>query len=90
MLVVITGLESWRHLLEGAKSKFEIRSWKFGIFYKDTKIKLKTGKIGTIFDFNLKYIPDTRMNQTDGSSRRPDWNTGVKKNNKNQKLIKEE
>ena len=45
MLAVIRGLEAWRHLLEGAKFKFEI--WtdhkNLEYFIKIQKLKSKTG-----------------------------------------------
>ena len=41
------------------------------------------------FDFILKHVLGTKIEKTDGLSRRPDWKVGVEKNNKNQVLIKE-
>jgi len=42
------------------------------------------------FDFTLKHVLGTRMEKADGLSRRLDWKVGVKKNNDNQTLIKEQ
>ena len=33
------------------------------------------------FDFNLKYVPGTRMRKADRLSRRSDWKVGVEKDN---------
>jgi len=38
----------------------------------------------------LKYVLGAKIEKLDRLSKRLDWNTGVKKDNKNQKLIKEE
>jgi len=38
----------------------------------------------------LKYIPGKSMGKVDELSRRPDWQEGVKRDNKDQKLIKPE
>ncbi len=42
-----------------------------------------------MFDFTLKHILDTKMEKTDGLSRRPDWKVGIEKNNENQIFIKD-
>ena len=42
------------------------------------------------FDFVLKYIPGSKMGKADGLSRRPDWEIGVAKDNKEQMLVKKE
>jgi len=42
------------------------------------------------FNFTLKHIPGKSMGKTDRLSRRPDWQKGVEKDNKDQKLIKPE
>ncbi len=51
MLAIIRELESWRHLLEGPQSKFEI--WtdykKFGVFYESTEVELEAGTMGVVF-----------------------------------------
>jgi len=38
----------------------------------------------------LKYVPGKSMGKADGLSRRPDWQDGVERDNKNQKLVKPE
>jgi len=40
------------------------------------------------FNFALKHIPGKSMGKADGLNRRPDWQEGVEKDNKDQKLIK--
>ena len=42
------------------------------------------------FNFILKYIPEKSMGKADGLSRRLDWQEGVERDNKDQKLIKPE
>ena len=42
------------------------------------------------FNFTLKHVPGKSMGKVDGLSRRPDWQKGIEKNNKDQKLIKPE
>ena len=39
----------------------------------------------SIFDFTLKYIPETKIQKADGLSKRLDQKIGVEKNNENQK-----
>ena len=94
MLAIIRGLESWRHLLEGAQSKFEI--W---TDYKNLEYFMKAQKLNqrqaqwalylSRFDFNLKHVPGRRMGKADGLSRRSDWKVGVEKDNEDQVLIKD-
>jgi len=42
------------------------------------------------FNFTLKHIPGKSMRKADRLSRGPDWQEGVEKDNKDQKLIKPE
>jgi len=42
------------------------------------------------FDFTLKHVLETKIEKTDGLSKRPDWKVGVEKDNENQILIKEQ
>ena len=42
------------------------------------------------FDFILKHILGSKMGKVDGLSRRPDWEIGVEKDNKEQMLVKKE
>ena len=77
MLAIIRGLESWRHLLEGAQSKFEI--W---TDHKNLEYFMKVQKLNrrqlrwtlylSRFDFMLKHVPGTRMEKTDRLSKRLD------------------
>jgi len=36
----------------------------------------------------LKHIPESRMGKADSLSRRPDWEVGVEKDNKDETLVK--
>jgi len=36
----------------------------------------------------LKHVPGSKMEKADSLSRRPDWEIGVEKNNKNKILVK--
>ena len=94
MLAIIRGLESWRHLLEGVQSKFEI--W---TDHKNLKYFMKAQKLNqrqacwalylSRFDFMLKYVPGAKMGKVDGLSRRSDWKVGIEKDNEDQILIKD-
>ena len=93
MLAIIRGLEAWRHLLEGAQSKFEI--W---MDYKNLEYFMKAQKLNrrqarwalylSQFDFTLKHVAGSKMGKPDGLSRRVDWKVGVEKDNENQTSIK--
>ena len=94
MLAIIRGLESWRHLLEGAQSKFEI--WtdhkNLEYFMKAQKLNRRQARWALYllrFDFMLKHIPETRMGMADGLSRRLDWKVDIEKDNGDQILIKD-
>ena len=41
------------------------------------------------FYFTLKHVPGTKIEKSDGLSRRPDWKVGIEKDNDNQILIKD-
>jgi len=95
MLVVIRCLEAWRHYLEGAKLKFEIWTDHKNLQYFITSQKLNHRQARwalylSQFSFMLKHIPGKSMGKADGLSRRPDWQEGVERDNKNQKLVKPE
>jgi len=85
MLAIIWGLENWRHLLEGAKFKFEV--W---TDHKNLEYFIKTQNLNqqqarwTLyllrFDFTLKHVPGTKMGKADGLSKRLDWKVGVENN----------
>ena len=38
----------------------------------------------------LKHVPESKMGKVDSLSRRPDWEVGVEKDNKDQRLVKPE
>ena len=77
MLAIIRGLESWRHLLEGAQFKFEI--W---MDHKNLEYFMKAQKLNqrqaqwalylSRFNFTLKHVLGTRIGKMDGLSRRLD------------------
>jgi len=94
MLAVIRGLESWRHLLEEAKFKFEI--WtdykNLEYFMKAQKLNRRQAKWALYlsrFNFTLRHVLGTKMGKADGLSRRLDWKVGVDRDNENQVVIKD-
>ena len=93
MLAVIRCLEAWRHFLEEAVKKFEI--WtdhkNLEYFIKAQKLNKRQTRWALYlsrFDFMLKHVPGSKMEKADSLSRRPDWEIGVEKNNKNKILVK--
>ena len=94
MLAIIWGLESWRHLLEGAQSKFEI--WtdhkNLEYFMKAQKLNQRQAQWALYLsrsDFILKHVPGARMGKADRLSRRLDWKIDVEKDNEDQVFIKD-
>ena len=94
MLAIIRGLEAWRHLLEGAQTKFKI--WmdhkNLEYFMKAQKLNRRQARWALYlsrFDFILKHVAGTKMGKADGLSRRSDWKIGVDKDNSNQVFIKD-
>ena len=88
-------LEAWRHYLEGAKLEFEIWTDHKNLQYFMTSQKLNCRQARwalylSQFNFRLKHVPGKSMGKADGLSRRPDWQEGVERDNKDQKLIKPE
>jgi len=86
MLAIIWGLESWRHLLEGAQFKFEIWTDHKNLEYFMKAQKLNQRQARWVlylsrFDFMLKHVLRTRMGKADRLSRRSDWKVGVEKDN---------
>jgi len=73
MLAIVRGLEAWRHLLEGAQTKFEI--W---TDYKNLEYFMKVQKLNrrqarwalylSRFDFTLKHVVGVKMGKVDGLS----------------------
>jgi len=79
--------------LEGAKLEFEIWTDHKNLQYFMTSQKLNHRQARwalylSRFNFGLKHIPGKSMGKTDGLSRRPDWQKGVERDNKDQKLVK--
>jgi len=95
MLAVIRCLEVWRHFLEGAATKFEIRTDHKNLeyFMKAQKLNRRQARWTLYlsrFNFMLKHVPESKMGKVDSLSRRPDWEVGVEKDNKDQRLVKPE
>ena len=93
MLAVIRCLEVWRHFLEGAQIKFKVWTDHKNLEYFMSSQKLNRRQVRwalflSCFNFKLVHIPGTKMGKTDGLSRRPDWQEGVEKENKNRTLVK--
>jgi len=94
MLAIVRGLEVWRHLLEGAQSKFKI--W---TDHKNLEYFMKVQKLNrrqtcwalylSRFNFTLKHVLGTKMGKVDGLSRRVDWKVGIERDNENQVFIKD-
>jgi len=93
MLAVVRCLKAWRHFLEGMTIKFEI--W---TDHKNLKYFMKAQKLNrrqarwalylSRFDFVLKHIPRAKIGKADSLSRRPDWEIGVERDNKDETLVK--
>jgi len=73
MLAIIRGLEAWRHLLEGAQTKFEI--WmdhkNLEYFMKAQKLNRRQARWALYlsqFDFTLKHVAGAKMGKVDGLS----------------------
>ena len=81
--------------MEGAKLEFKI--WtdhkNLQYFMMSQKLNQRQARWALYlsqFNFILKHVPGKSMGKADGLSRRPDWQEGVKRDNKDQKLIKPE
>jgi len=95
MLAVIHCLEAWRHFLEGTRSKFEVWTDHKNLEYFMSNQKLNRRQACwalylSRFDFVLKHISGGKMGKADRLSRRPDWEVGIEKDNKEQMLVKKE
>ena len=95
ILAIIRCLEAQRYYLEGAKLKFKIWTDRKNLqyFIMSQKLNYRQAKWALYllqFNFVLKYIPERSMGKVDRLSRRLDWQKGVEKDNKDQKLIKPE
>ena len=81
--------------MEGAKLEFEIWTDHKNLQYFMTSQKLNHRQARwalylSQFNFTLKHVPGKSMGKADGLSKRPDWQEGVEKDNKDQKLVKPE
>ena len=81
--------------MEGAKLEFEIWTDHKNLQYFMTSQKLNRRQARWAlyllqFNFTLKHVPGKSMGKANRLSRRPDWQEGVEKDNKNQKLVKPE
>jgi len=95
MLAVIRCLEAWRHFLEGAWIKFEVWTDHKNLEYfmssqKLNRCQARWALFLSHFDFKLVHVPGTKIGKADGLSRRPDWQEGVGKENKDRTLVKKE
>ena len=95
MLAVVRCLEAQRYFLEGIIVKFKI--W---TDHKNLKYFMKVQKLNQRqvrwalylfrFDFTLKHVLGSKMGKADSLSRRPNWEVGVERDNKNEMLVKPE
>ena len=81
--------------MEGAKLEFKIWTNHKNLQYFITSQKLNCRQARWAlyllwFNFTLKHVPGKSMGKADRLSRRPDWQKGVEKDNKDQTLIKPE
>jgi len=81
--------------LEGAKLEFEIWTDHKNLQYFMTSQKLNHRQVRwalylSQFNFTLKHVPGKSMGKANRLSRRSNWQKGVEKDNKDQKLIKPE
>ena len=95
MLVVVRCLEAWRHFLKGAIIKFKI--WtdhkNLEYFIKVQKLNWKQARWALYlsrFNFILKHVLGSKMGKANSLSKRLDWKVGVKKDNKDEILVKPE
>ena len=79
ILVVVRGLEAWRHFLEGTTTKFEIwtdhKNLEYFMNMKAQKLNCKQARWTLYlsrFDFMLKYVPGSKIEKADSLSRRLD------------------
>jgi len=88
-------LEAQKHFLEGITTKFEI--WtdhkNLEYFMKVQKLNRRQARWTLYlfrFDFALKHILGSKIGKVDSLSKRPDWEVGVERDNKNETLVKPE
>jgi len=95
ILVIVRCLEAWRHFLEGTTTKFEIWTDHKNLEYFIKAQKLNRRQVRwalylSRFDFTLKHVPGSKIRKVDSLSRRPDWEVGVERDNKDKMLVKSE
>jgi len=95
ILAMIRCLEAWRHFLEGSWSKFKVWTDHKNLEYFMSNQKLNHRQVQwalylSRFNFMLKHTIGSKMGKADGLSRKPDWEVGVEKDNKEQVLVKKE
>jgi len=95
ILAIVRCLEAWRHFLEETVVKFKI--WtdhkNLEYFMKVQKLNQRQARWALYlsrFDFTLKHILGSKMGKADSLSRRPDWESGVEKDNEDETLVKPE
>jgi len=77
-----------------------ILAWSLAFLHKNLKYFMKAQKLNqrqarwalylSRFNFMLKHVPGSKMGKANSLSRRLDWEIGVKKDNKNETLVKPE
>jgi len=88
-------LEAQKHFLEGITTKFEIWTDHKNLEYFMKVQKLNRRQVRWAlylfrFDFALKHILGSKIGKVDSLSKRPDWEVGVERDNKNETLVKPE
>jgi len=86
-------LEIWRYSLERTTTKFKI--WtdhkNLEYFMKMQKLNRRQARWALYlsrFDFILKHVLESKIEKADSLSRRPDWEIGVERDNKDETLVK--
>ena len=95
MLAVVRCLEVWRHFLEGTTTKFKIWTDHKNLEYFMKAQKLNRRQVRwalylSRFNFILKHILGNKIEKADSLSKRPDWEVGVKRDNRDETLVKPE
>ena len=95
MLAVVRCLKVWRHFLEGTTTKFKIWTDHKNLEYFMKAQKLNRRQVRwalylSRFNFILKHILGNKIEKADSLSKRPDWEVGVKKDNRDETLVKPE
>jgi len=80
MLVVISELEVWKHLLKGIKFQFKVWTDHKNFLIKMQKLKWRHARWALYLlrlDFTLKDVLRTKIRKADRLSRRTDWRESV-------------